>query len=92
MDWRSCQTVSPPVINCAVTEFSASLFRVPQHRSSKTKLYRLIYAVTGPALPVLKAWMPGFVTSTGQLGRAMLQAAKHGASKPVFENSDINGF
>lgn len=57
---------------------------------SKTKLYRLIYGVMGPALPVLKAWMPGFVTSTRQLGHAMPQAAKNGALKPVLENSDIN--
>ena len=59
---------------------------------SKTKSYRLIYAVMGPALPVLKKWLPSLVTSTSQLGRAMLEVAKHGASKPVLENSDINKF
>lgn len=74
---------------------AAYMFRpgaiVPLHGiQSKTKLYRLIYAVMGPALPFLKAWMPGYVTSTSQLGRAMLKVAKHGASKPVLENSDIN--
>jgi len=57
---------------------------------SKTKLYWLIYAVMGPALPVLRSWMPGFVTSTRQLGRAMLEVAKRGGTVRVLENADIN--
>ena len=74
---------------------AAYMFRpgaiVPLHGvQSKTKLYRLIYAVMGPALPILKAWMPNFVTSTEQLGRAMLQVAKEGASTPILENAHIN--
>ncbi|MEO8130539.1 MAG: epimerase [Bryobacteraceae bacterium] len=74
---------------------AAYMFRpgaiVPLHGiQSKTKLYRLIYAVTGPVLPVLKAWMPSLVTSTEQLGQAMLQVAKEGASTPILESSHIN--
>ncbi len=74
---------------------AAYMFRpgaiVPQDGiQSKTRLYRLIYTVMGPALPVLKAWMPNVVTSTRQLGLAMLQVAKEGASTPVLENSHIN--
>jgi hypothetical protein len=32
------------------------------------------------------------VTSSEQLGRAMIAAAKHGAPKSVLESADINSF
>ena len=63
---------------------------VPLHGiKSRTKLYRIFYAVLGPLLPLLIAF-PKYVTTTEKLGRAMLIAAKRGAPKPVLENSDIN--
>lgn len=58
---------------------------------SKTKLYRGFYAVSGPLFPVLRKLFPKVVTTTEQLGRAMLKVAKQGASKPVLETPDING-
>ena len=75
---------------------AAYMFRpaliVPLHGiRSKTRLYRMIYAGTGPLLPVLYRRFPKYVTTTAQLGRAMLKVAKHGAPKKVLENSDING-
>jgi uncharacterized protein YbjT (DUF2867 family) len=57
---------------------------------SKTKLYRALYAVTGPLFPVLKALFPKHVTTTEQVGRAMLKVAKQGAPKPVLETPAIN--
>jgi hypothetical protein len=57
---------------------------------SKTKLYRAIYAVMGPLYPVLNALIPGYVTTTEQVGRAMLAVARHGAPKAILENRDIN--
>ena len=57
---------------------------------SKTKLYRAFYAVLGPVLPWLYAAAPRYVTTTAQVGRAMLAVAKRGAPAPVLENSDIN--
>ena len=73
---------------------AAYMFRpaviVPLHGiKSKTRLYRVFYAVLGPLLPLLKAF-PKYVTTTEKLGRAMLIVAKRGAPKPVLENSDIN--
>ncbi len=56
---------------------------------SKTPLYSAIYAVVGVFYPLLKH-LPAFVTSTEQLGRAMIEVAKHGASKHVLESADIN--
>jgi hypothetical protein len=74
---------------------AAYMFRpaviVPLHGiRSKTKLYRIFYALTGPLLPLLNAWFPKYVTTTEQVGRAMIQVAKQGAAKQVLENSDIN--
>jgi uncharacterized protein YbjT (DUF2867 family) len=74
---------------------AAYMFRpaliVPLHGiKSRTKLYRILYAVLGPVLPLMKALMPKYVTTTEKLGRAMLIVAKRGAPKPVLENSDIN--
>jgi len=67
-------------------------FIVPQHGvRSKTGLYQAFYTVLGPLLPWLLRMAPKYGTSTEQVGRAMLQLAKHGASKAVFENADING-
>jgi uncharacterized protein YbjT (DUF2867 family) len=57
---------------------------------SKTKSYRLFYAVTGPLLPALYKWFPQYVTTTEQLGRAMIKVAKEGNSKSVLESADIN--
>jgi uncharacterized protein YbjT (DUF2867 family) len=57
---------------------------------TKTAVYALLYAVLGPLYPVLKAIAPGYVTTTRQLGRAMIQAALHGAPTTHLENRDIN--
>jgi uncharacterized protein YbjT (DUF2867 family) len=74
---------------------AAYMFRpaviVPLHGiKSRTKLYRISYAVMGPLLPLLKAFFPKYVTSTERVGRAMIKVARQGAPKPVLENSDIN--
>ncbi|MCI0572622.1 MAG: NAD(P)H-binding protein [Myxococcaceae bacterium] len=58
--------------------------------TSKTRLYRAVYAVAGPLYPVWKALLPNSVTTTEQVGRAMLRVAKQGAEKRVLENGDIN--
>ena len=58
---------------------------------SKTKLYRAFYAVTAPILPLLKRLLPNLMTTTEQLGRAMIQVAAEGYRKPLLETQDING-
>jgi hypothetical protein len=57
---------------------------------SKTPLYRTIYAIFGPLSGVLRAVAPSAVTTTEQVGKAMLAAAKRGAPKVWLENADIN--
>jgi hypothetical protein len=43
-----------------------------------------------PLFPVLNAVFPRQVTTTERVGRAMLHVARHGATKTVLENEDIN--
>ena len=56
---------------------------------SRTRAYRLFYAIARPFFPILRAF-PGYVTTTERLGRAMIAVAKHGAPKHVLESADIN--
>ena len=57
---------------------------------SKTKLYQTFYIVLNPILPLLKSAFPQLITTTEQLGRAMLKVAKQGFPKPILESKDIN--
>lgn len=56
---------------------------------SKTRWYRVLYALVGPVYPALKRLFPGQVTTTEELGRAMLQLLKRGFNERVLENRDI---
>jgi len=58
---------------------------------SKTALYRVLYAALSPLVPVFAAVAPGSMTTTEQVGRAMLVVARRGADKRVLETPDING-
>jgi uncharacterized protein YbjT (DUF2867 family) len=57
---------------------------------SKTRLYQTFYTVFNPVLPLLKSAFPQYITTTEQLGRAMLKVAKSGFPKPILESKDIN--
>lgn len=57
---------------------------------SKTRLYRAIYAVLGPAYPVMKALFPGAVTTTRAVGRAMIALAIGQQPSKTLTNRDIN--
>jgi uncharacterized protein YbjT (DUF2867 family) len=57
---------------------------------SKTKLYQAAYNVLGPLYPGLKRIFPRHVTTTVNVGRAMIQVAASGYGKRVLENPDIN--
>jgi len=56
---------------------------------SKTRSYRVFYAVLKPLLPVLRRALPNQVLSTREIGQAMLAVAKRGYAKPVLETRDI---
>jgi uncharacterized protein YbjT (DUF2867 family) len=57
---------------------------------SRTPLYRVLYRVLGPFLPLLKRVSPDSLTTTEQLGRAMIHAARDGAPQAILEMRDIN--
>jgi uncharacterized protein YbjT (DUF2867 family) len=57
---------------------------------SKTRLYQLLYDLLAPIQPLLKGRLPKYITTTEQLGRAMLIVAKQGYPKPILESLDIN--
>ena len=58
--------------------------------TSKTALYRIFYTMLGPLIPLFTATLPRYVTTTERVGRAMIEAARHGAPKAVLEGKDIN--
>lgn len=73
---------------------AAYMFRpgliVPMHGvRSKTAVYQAVYTVLRPMLPLLQRMFPKQVTTTEQVGRAMLAVAKHGYPKQVLEAADI---
>ena len=57
---------------------------------SKTAVYRAFYAIAGPLYPVLRRLAPTHVTTTANVGRAMIAVAGGGYAKRVLENTDIN--
>jgi uncharacterized protein YbjT (DUF2867 family) len=57
---------------------------------SKSTLYRWFYMILSPFYPLLKRLAPNSVTSTRQIGRAMIHVASTGHSSAYLENSDIN--
>jgi uncharacterized protein YbjT (DUF2867 family) len=75
--------------------FKAYIFRPgfiqPFHGiQSKTNWYRVLYAMMAPLYPALRRLAPKYVTTTEDLGRAMILVAEHGAPKRVLEMADIN--
>ncbi len=66
-------------------------FIMPLHGiRSKTALYRLAYFISTPLYPIIKRLAPNAVTTTEQVGRAMLAVARNGYPKRVLETADIN--
>jgi uncharacterized protein YbjT (DUF2867 family) len=57
--------------------------------TSRTRIYRVIYAVTTPLWPLLRRLFPNQISTTERIGQAMLAAASKGAPKPILEPPDI---
>lgn len=56
---------------------------------SKTTSYRVLYMLTKPLFPWIRAAFPDYVLTTEQIGRAMLTVARQGYPKRVLESKDI---
>ena len=59
--------------------------------ASSSKATRALYAVMGPLYPVWKRLFPKYVTTTEELGLAMVRVARHGAARQIVESRDIAG-
>ena len=57
---------------------------------SKTAWYQAFYTLTGPLLGVLKTTFPNLVTTTEQMGRAMLAVVRQQPAQRILETRDIN--
>jgi uncharacterized protein YbjT (DUF2867 family) len=57
---------------------------------SKTGWVNAIYVVTAPLWSYLNRVAPKYVTTSEQIGRAMIKVARDGYPKPVLESEDIN--
>ena len=73
---------------------AAYMFRpgiiVPVHGvTSRTPLYRFVYAISGPLVPLLRTLFPNQVSTTERTGRAMIVCARDGAPKLLLEPTDI---
>jgi hypothetical protein len=74
---------------------AAYMFRLgllqPLHgERPKIAFYRFLYPLMGPLISPFRAVFPQYVTTSEQLGRAMITAAEKGAPKAVLEVRDIN--
>ena len=58
--------------------------------AAKTRWTRALYAAAAPLYPLLRAAVPKYVTTTRQLGCAMIEVAAEGFSKPILESIDID--
>jgi len=49
-----------------------------------------MYALAAPIVPLWQRLLPGTITTSEQLGRAMLHVARDGYKSPILETRDIN--
>jgi hypothetical protein len=57
---------------------------------SKTAWVQAIYVMAAPVLTLLNRVAPKYITTTEQLGRAMIKVARNGYPRRVLESEDIN--
>lgn len=74
----------------ALTIFRPGFIQPRRGATSKTRSYRVAYAVMWPLQPLIKLVFGKRVTNTVAIGRAMLQAARVGAGKQILTNAGIN--
>jgi uncharacterized protein YbjT (DUF2867 family) len=73
-----------------VCSFRPGIIQPLHGATSKTQLYRVFYRLFGFLLPLLQRLTPDQITSTQQVGRAMLRIAREGAPKQILEIRDFN--
>jgi uncharacterized protein YbjT (DUF2867 family) len=57
---------------------------------SKTRLYNAFYAFAKPLYPVFRLFAAKHVTTTAELGKAMIEAAAHGYPQRIIDSKDVH--
>lgn len=73
----------------AVYLFRPGLIQAVHGEVSKTRSYRILYALLKPVVSMLRALFPNHVLTTEDIGLAMLALVRRGAPKAVLEIADI---
>ena len=76
---------------------AAYMFRpgviIPMHGvRSATQWYNTLYTIAKPLIPIVRRLSPTSVTTTEQVGRAMISVARNGYASPILEMKDITRF
>ncbi len=70
--------------------FRPGLIRPLHGIKSRTRLYNAVYVTMAPVMPFLGRLFPSHVTTTEQIGRAMLRVARDGFPRKILHTADIN--
>lgn len=73
----------------AVYLFRPGVIQPMKGITSRTASYRFFYTVFGFLFPLLKLLFPKSITTTVDIGQAMINAVVEGYAKPVLESRDI---
>lgn len=74
----------------AVYLFRPGFIEAVHGERSKTTMSRVVYTVTRPLVPLLRALFPRQILSTVTIGQAMLAVARQGGPSAVLECPDID--
>ncbi len=70
--------------------FRPGLIRPLHGIKSRTRLYNAVYVTMAPAMPLVERLFPAHVTTTEQIGRAMLRVTRDGFPRKILHTADIN--
>jgi hypothetical protein len=73
----------------AVYVFRPAMIEPLNGVESKTANYRIMYKLLAPFLSAARRIWPHYISTTRELGRALLVAAKHGTEKRIVEARQI---
>jgi hypothetical protein len=73
----------------SVYVFRPAMIQPLQGIKSKTASYRIIYGLIAPFLSAVRHLWPNYISTTQELGKALLVAAKRGTQKRVVEAGQI---
>jgi hypothetical protein len=59
---------------------------------SKTAVYQMAISLLRPVFPLMRCAFPNTITTTSQLGRAMIAVAREGGVSRVLETRDITRY